>query len=81
MYLNKTLPNNLAHNVHCCLVTVTGPDLQIYFLTVHITRQTYIYEIAEKSPQQILEDNMNTSAVITLMRAAHKVSDHHLHHE
>jgi hypothetical protein len=36
--------------------------------------------IAEKSPQQNIEGNTTMSADITL-KVAHKVSDHHRHHE
>jgi hypothetical protein len=39
----------------------------------------HIYEIGEKSPQQ-LEDN-NECDHNNLVTVAHKVTDHHLHHK
>jgi hypothetical protein len=40
-----------------------------------------IYEIAEKSPKQQFEGKQDKEGSRNLMRVAHKVSDHQLHHE
>jgi hypothetical protein len=43
---------------------------------------TYIYEIAEKYPQQHFEWNTTMKCSHNPMSIAHKLSDrHHLHHE
>jgi hypothetical protein len=41
-----------------------------------------MYEISENTPKQHFEVNLTMTVVShNLMNVAHKVSDHHLHHE